>query len=194
MFADESSFSVPPMKNRLQVWRHERQRYQRNYTVPTFKSGYQTGNVWGGFSAHGRTPLFCIAGSFNQNIYRLIIDTHIILFMNKNYDGPASFILQEDNCGPHRARSVARYLQNKEVTRMVRPSESPDLSCTENVWGLLKTYLRKQESYPKNCKELFTTLSNMWNSLPDSYFHNLIASMPKCVKMVKENKEGSTKY
>ncbi len=27
--------------------------------------------------------------------------------MNEKHDGPASFILQEDNCGSHRARSIA---------------------------------------------------------------------------------------
>ncbi len=77
---------------------------------------------------------------------------------------------------------------------MVWPSQSPDLNCIENIWGLLKMYLRKLASYPENCNERFTTLSNMWHSLPDSYFHNLIASMPKRVKIVKENKGGSTKY
>ena len=65
--------------------------------------------------------------------YRSIIDTHIIPFMNEKNDSPASFILQEDNWGPHRARSFAMYLQNMEVTCMARPSQSPDLNCIENV-------------------------------------------------------------
>ena len=194
MFIYESSFSVCPLKNRLRELRHQGQCYQHNYTVQTFKSGYQTVNVWSGFSAHGRTPLVCIVVSFNQHTYRFIIDTHLIPFMNEEHDGPASFILHGDNCGPLRARSIATYLQNKEVTRMVRPSQSPDLNCIENIWGLPKTYLRKQASYPKNCNELFATLSNMWHSLPDSYFHNLTASMTMRVKMVKLNKGRSTKY
>ena len=34
-------------------------------------------------------------------------------FMYDVHDGPASFVLQEDNCGPHRAKSIAGYLANK---------------------------------------------------------------------------------
>ena len=69
--------------------------------------------------------------------------------------------------------------KNEEVTRMVWPSQSPDLNCIENLWKLLKSYLRKQPSYPKDCNALFTALSNMFHSLPDSHFLKLIASMPK---------------
>ena len=166
----------------------------KKHTIGTFKSGYQYVNVCRGFSAKGRTPLVCIVGSFNQHAYRSIIDTHIIPFMNEKHNGPTSFILQEDNCGPHRARSVATYLQNKEVTRMVWPSQSPDLNFIENVWGLMKTHLRKRSIHPRNPTELFQILSDLWNSLPDSYFQSLVASMPNRVKMVKTNKGGSTKY
>ena len=34
------------------------------------------------------------------------------------HDGPAKFVLQEINFGPHLARTIATYPSNEEVTRM----------------------------------------------------------------------------
>ena len=97
----------------LRVARHQSKCYQRYCTTPTFKFGCQTVNVWGGVASHRRAPMIWIAGSFNQHTYRSIICIHIIPFMNQKHDVSASFILQEDNCGPQRSRSIAAYLLNK---------------------------------------------------------------------------------
>ncbi len=68
------------------------------------------------------------------------------------------------------------------------PALSPDLNCIENVWELLEMQLRKRRMYPRNPVELFHILMNLWNNLPDSYFRNLVASMPKRIKMVRKNR------
>lgn len=194
MFTDESSFTVRPKKNRMHVWRHRGQRLRTKFMVATFKSGYKTVSVWGGFSLRGRTPLVGIIGSFDSNTYRVIIDNHILPFAYDVHGGTESFVLQEDNCGPHRAKSIATYLANEEVSRMKWPAQSPDLNCIENVWGLLKSQLRKRKVYPNTPLQLFHILSNLWNSLPDSYFCNLVASMPRRIEMVRKNRGGATKY
>ena len=72
----------------------------QKYTVPTFKSGYQTMSVRLGFSMRGRTQIVGTVGPFDKHTHRFITDNHIPPFM---YDGgPASFVLQKDNCGPLR--------------------------------------------------------------------------------------------
>ncbi len=87
-------------------------------TVHTFKSGYQTVNVWGGFSTLGRTTLVAILGNFNQHTYRSIIDAHILPFKKNVHGDNSLFVLQEDNCGPHRAKSIATYSYLKGIERM----------------------------------------------------------------------------
>ena len=54
----------------------------------------------------GWSPSVRIIGSFDQNTYSVIIDNRILPFIYDIRGGPGTFILQEDNCGPHRAKSI----------------------------------------------------------------------------------------
>ena len=135
MLTDESSFLVRPKKNRLHVRRHKGQKYRQNLTIPTYKSGYQTISVRGCFSSRGRTPLVRMVGSFDQHTYRVIIHNHILRFVYDVHGGTNTFILQEDKCGPHRAKSIATYLANEDITRMEWAPQAQDLNPIENVWG-----------------------------------------------------------
>ena len=194
IFTDESTFTVRPISNRQHIWRQKGKRWMQRYTVPTFKSGYQNVSVWGGFSKLRRTPLVGIVGNFNQFTYRSIIDSHILPFKQNVHSDNSLFTLQEDNCEPHRANSIGTYLYHKNVNRTVWPAQSPDLDPIENLWGIMKTRLRKRSRHPSNPKELFSILSEIWNMLPNSYFDDLVSSMPDRVKMVKKFRSGSTKY
>ncbi len=142
----------------------------------------------------GRTPLVGVTVSFTQTTYRVIIDNHVLHFIYGVHDEPASFALQEDNYGPHQAKSVATYLHNEEVERMQCPTQSPDLNSIENVWRMMMNLAPKRAVPPKYTLHLFQILSHMWNSLPDSYIESLVASMPARVKMVRKYRGRSTKY
>ena len=115
-------------------------------------------------------------------------------FMNAKHDATKSFILQEDSCGPHRARSIATYLYQKAVNRMKRPAQSPEQNTIENIWGIMKSKLRKRNVHPTSTSHLFQILTEMWHSLPDSAFDDLVASMPKRARMVRQVRVRSTKY
>ncbi len=142
----------------------------------------------------GRSPLMATIGSFDRHTYRVIIDDHILPFVYDVHDGTEPFVLQEDICGPHRAKCIATHLANEDVKRMKWSAQSPDLNCIENVWGLHEMHPRKQKVFPKNSMELFNILTELWNGLPDSYFRNLVASMRRRIEMVRKNKGGPTKY
>ena len=150
MFTDESTFTVRSIKNRLRVWRKPGHSWEQQCTVPTFKSGFQSVSVWGGFSKQGRTCLVGIVENFNQHTYRSIIDAHILPFKNIVHANTALFTLQEDNCGPHRAKSVNTYMYSASVNRMQGPAQSPDLNPIENMWGIMKQNLRKRIVVPSN--------------------------------------------
>ena len=135
-----------------------------------------------------------IDGRFNQHKYRKIIDEFLPPFMMKNHGENKDFVLQEDNCGPHRAKSIAKYLREKAVERMKWPTQSPDLSIIENVWDHLKQILRKRAKRPTTSAQHFSIIQSDWDSLPDFCFATLLYSMPTRVSTVKRAADGSTKY
>lgn len=57
----------------------------------------------------------------------MIIDNHVLPYVYNVHDGPAKFVLQEDNRGPYRARSIAMYLSYQDV-------QFADLNSVENLW------------------------------------------------------------
>lgn len=72
----------------------------------------------GEFTSLGLTSLVETIGSFDRNTYSVNIDNRILPFVCDVHDGPASFILQEDSCRPHRAKTIAMYMANEKITRM----------------------------------------------------------------------------
>ena len=101
--------------------------------------------------------------------------------MEDIHGNPSSFTLAEDNCGPHRAKSIATWLLNKEMVRIKRPAQSPFLYSIENKWGIMKTHLRKRSFHSLNPTHLSHVLNEIWNELPDSQFFNIVSSIPKRV-------------
>lgn len=130
---DECYFYSPSSTKPITYIEEKGKRLHPKRFVLTFKSGYQSVSVRDRFSARRRTPLVGKIGKFNEHTYKAIIDEHIILFIENNYDGPTSFVLQEDNCGTQRAESIAMYLANNVVVRMKWPARSPDLNHIEKV-------------------------------------------------------------
>lgn len=79
-----------------------------------------------------------------RQTYRIIIHNHMIPFIYDVHGGTDKSMLQEDRCGPHRAKPIATYLENEDVTRMQWPAQNQDLNQFEKVNGLMKNYLRRR--------------------------------------------------
>ena len=194
MFSDESSFTIRPTKLRARVWRKEGTRYNPDNLVPTFKSGYVSLSVWGGFSMYGRTPLVRIEGNLNQSKYRKIIEGYVMPFASKNHGNLRNFVYQQDGCAAHRAKSIIGYLDANGIEVLPWPAQSPDLNPIEHVWAIMKKQLRERATFPSNADSLFCELCSIWNALSDDYFHSLVQSMPRRVAAVIKNEGCSTKY
>lgn len=193
-FSDESSFTVKPTSSTARVWRKPKDRYNLQCMVPTFKSGHVTISVWGAFSVRGRTPLVRIVGRLNQNTYKAIIEEQVMNFAKEKHKGLQNFILQEDNSRIHRAKSVASYMHQQGINRLLWPSQSPDLNPIENAWAILKRRLRERSTYPTGADALFDALSEEWEAIPQSYFICLSNSMASRVAAVRKSRGSSTKY
>ena len=73
------------------------------------------------------------------------------------------------------------------------PTQSLDMNPIENIREVMKEHLRKRTTPPRIQFHLFQILPKMWNSLPDSNFTSLVASIPKCTEHLRNNCGRSTK-
>ncbi len=103
---------------RERVWRFFGQRFNTSYICPSFKSGYIGISVWAALSTRERTPLVLIDGTFNREKYEAILEAHVVLFFVQHYESTEDMVYQQDNCGPHRAKSIGAYKEAKSINLM----------------------------------------------------------------------------
>ena len=83
-------------------------------------------------------------------------------------------------CPKHTAHTIKAWLQEKNVTVLKWPSNSPDLNPIENVWALLKNHLKK--SGLRDIEQLKKAAEKYWDSLTHNYLQTLVGSMPRRIQ------------
>ncbi|GFU82792.1 transposable element Tcb2 transposase [Trichonephila clavipes] len=140
LFTDESRFSLECDSRHVLVWRDRGTR--NNAAFVRERSQYRRAGwmVWGGISIGGRTDLHIIRnGPLTGRRYAdEVLRPHVIPYAGAIGD---SFVFQDDNAQPHRARLVENMLEAETIQRMEWPACSPDLNPIEHVLDMLGRHI-----------------------------------------------------
>lgn len=149
-------------------------------------------SAWRIFSSSGKTPLVRIKVRLSQFNYIDVLKQYVLLLRTQYHSTPMDFIYQHDRCAPHRAESESPFLYTDDVKFLRCTTQIPDHNPIEHVWTVMKQRMRLLNTYTITTDALFTKLCEILNSLPETYFNNLIASMTNRGRTVS-NLSGSAR-
>ncbi len=179
------------LNSKRYVWRKPGTAHHLSNTVPTVKHGGGSIMLWGCFSAAGTGRLVAIEGKMNAAKYRDILDENLLQSAQDLRLG-RRFTFQQDNDPKHTAKITKEWLHNNSVTVLEWPSQSPDLNPIEHLWRDLKMAVHQR--LPSNLTELERICKEEWQRIPKSRCEKLVASFPKRLMAVLNQKGASTKY
>ncbi len=191
LWSDETKIELFGLNSKRYVWRKPGTAHHLSNTVPTVKHGGDSIMLWGCFSAAGTGRLVAIEGKMNAAKYRDILDENLLQSAQDLRLG-RRFTFQQDNDPKHTAKITKEWLHNNSVTVLEWPSQSPDLNPIEHLWRDLKMAVHQR--LPSNLTELERICKEEWQRIPKSRCEKLVASFPKRLMAVLNQKGASTKY
>ncbi len=191
LWSDETKIELFGLNSKRYVWRKPGTAHHLSNTVPTVKHGGGSIMLWGCFSAAGTGRLVGNRGKDECSQYKDILDENLLQSAQDLRRG-RRFTFQQDNDPKHTAKITKEWLHNNSVTVLEWPSQSPDLNPIEHLWRDLKMAVHQR--LPSNLTELERICKEEWQRIPKSRCEKLVASFPKRIMAVLNQKGASTKY
>ena len=143
-----------------------------------------------------------VAKSVDRWVYLQLLETCLILVLERVRDILGDPIFQHNNCTIHTAQAVQDWFDQNGIELAEHHPCSPDLNPIEHVWVELKKRLQIQ--YPdiattpggpeKVEQKLAEALPMVWDTIPSEFFEQLWRSMPDRVQAVIAAKGWYTTY
>jgi hypothetical protein len=204
MFTDRCKFAFryPGAVVRSVRWMKDSQKHQDGAPRPSRPSVY---NVYGGVTRWGTTKLHVVTGTTGQtsnfknkrgvaarNItqgeYSQVLSETLLREGQRLFStqGMSTWTLQQDGDKSHARASIVvdKYNRKRSGSRVsvLRdwPSNSPDLSPIENVWGYVDREVAKLGC--KTFEEFKAAIDITFQNIPETMRRNLFESVPKRLK------------
>uniref|UniRef100_A0A8C5LKA3 Transposase n=1 Tax=Leptobrachium leishanense TaxID=445787 RepID=A0A8C5LKA3_9ANUR len=190
LFSDESNFCFSFGNQGPRVWRKSGEAHTARCLKSSVKFS-QSVLIWGARTSAGVGPLCFIKSRVNATDYQEILE-HFMLPSTDELYGDADFIFQQDLAPARTVKSTKTWFNDRGITVLDWPANSPDLNPIENLWSIAKRKIRDMS--PNNAEELKAAIEATWSSITPQQCHRLIASMPRRIEAVIAAKGAQTKY
>ena len=190
IYSDESKFNLFYSDGKVSVWREPKCGLDSKYITPTVKHGGGSIMLWGCFSYYGVGKLCVIRGNMDAAKYVDILSKNLISSADiLNMD---NFIFQQDNDPKHTSKLASEFFENKGISLLSWPPQSPDMNPVENIWDLLKSKISEKRT--KNIKELEEFAFEEWNNISLETCQNYALSFGRRAIALYRAKGKHTRY
>ena len=160
-FSDETKVELNSKDKRSKIQRRNFES-SLNLSVSIVKHPFSI-MFWGCFSFHGTGFLKPIEKTLRSEQYKRILESCLLPSAERVQIDPTNLIFMQDNAPSHKSKLMKEYFDEKQVSVMTWPPQSPDLNQIENLWSIIKYRLsRKQLS---NKEDLIVNFISEWNYL-----------------------------
>jgi hypothetical protein len=206
-WSDECSVERGRGKRTEWVFRTPAQKWNQEM-VQTYGTGKNMKiMVWGAFWDTGRSGCYIMDRDFESakhgysaKSYLEVLDAEVEPIFKKLDDG---YSFMQDNASIHRAHIVQAWFRARGITQIENwPAYSPDLNPIEHIWWHLK--VRVYEMFPEVAADksesedarqrLESCIQAAWDTLDESLFNNLYASMHDRMEACIAAQGWHTKY
>lgn len=142
--------------------------------------------VWGAIGKGWRSPLVLVKGRLNSDGYISLLEDNEIFTSLPNFYGEKNYFFEQDGAPSHTSKKTLKFIEDKKVQVIKNwPSNSPDLTCIEQVWAILENKIKNISI--KSLNQLYECLQITWYSIPQEKLNNLISKTPDTFKLfIKE--------
>ena len=149
-------------------------------------------HVWGAIGWAGTGGLKRVNGNLNAHAYQDQIlhdlqETGPLLAARRVH-----WIFMQDNAPAHSAASTRAFLEERGISLLEWPGNSPDLNPIEHLWGWVQNRLPRV--LPRNVEELWQLVQREWRRVPTELVRRLFNSMPRRLAAVIAAEGGTTRY
>jgi len=194
IWSDESKFNVVNSDGKEYHWTNNPSKITDQSVRPTVKFGGGSVMIWGCMTWQGVGFSCKIDGNMDASLYSEILKGELMDTIEYYNLDPEKIIFQQDNDPKHTSQLSRQTTQDLGVKIMDWPSQSPDLNPIEHLWDHLARTLREKNTTITSRDHLWEVLENELKHQNKDLCRKLIASLPRRIKSVLDQKGGYTKY
>lgn len=191
VWTDEASVRLHSKDGRLRLWIRSTETASEQFVIPRIQGGGGWLLIWAAIWIDGKTDLHIQRATMNGERYVKLLEEKVYPLSFQLGDPSTQWFLMDDNAPPHRCRAATAFKTSAGIRTLTWPARSPDLNPIENLWSLLKLFIRRNVQPEDDLSRLEELLHRGWASISQEIINRTIESLPARIGKVIEKNGGN---